>query len=89
MNKKVILVVILVVILTVVLCSCDYDTSPREGIEYAGDFVIISERTSHNCVTIEFYDVDTKVMYLFVKMSNGAGLTMLINADGTPKLYEK
>lgn len=90
MNKKLILVVILVVILTVALCSCNYfDRSPKEGIEYSGNFKIISERTTGNCVTIEFYDVDTKVMYLFVKMAQGAGLTMLVNADGTPKLYEE
>ena len=89
MNKKLILVVILVVILAVVLCSCGFDHSPREGIEYSGNFKIISERTSSNCVTIEFYDVDTKVMYLFIKMTSGAGLTMLVNADGTPKLYEE
>lgn len=94
MNKKLILVVILVVILAVVLCSCDADNlnidrTPIEGIEYSGNFKIISKRTTCNCVTIEFYDVGTKVMYLFVKMSQGAGLTMLVNADGTPKLYEE
>ena len=48
MNKKLILVVILVIILAVVLCSCNADNlnigwTPIEGIEYSGNFKIISE----------------------------------------------
>lgn len=37
----------------------------------------------HNAV---FYDKETKVEYYFI---DRIGITVLLNADGTPKLYEE
>ena len=34
-----------------------------------------------------FYDPDTLVMYVYVYDGDGASLSVLYNADGTPKLY--
>ena len=36
---------------------------------------------------IVFYDSDTLVMYSMVYYGEGIGITVLYNADGTPKLY--
>lgn len=33
-----------------------------------------------------FYDKETKVEYYYI---SGTGVTVLLNADGTPKLYEE
>lgn len=35
-----------------------------------------------------YVDKDTKVMYWWSEGSNRAGLTVMYNADGTPKLYD-
>ena len=34
-----------------------------------------------------FYDPDTLVMYVYIYDSEGTSMSVLYNADGTPKLY--
>lgn len=36
-----------------------------------------------------YVDKETKVQYLFVKRGNGGGLTVLVDAEGNPLLYEE
>lgn len=36
-----------------------------------------------------YVDKETKVQYLFVKRYTGGGLTVLVNAEGNPLLYEE
>lgn len=36
-----------------------------------------------------YVDKETKVQYLFIKRSNGGGLTVLVDAEGNPLLYEE
>lgn len=36
-----------------------------------------------------WYDEDTMVMYLEIHMVNGEGITPMLNADGSPKLYKR
>jgi hypothetical protein len=35
-----------------------------------------------------YADKDTGVMYLYMGNGNGGGLTVMLNADGTPKIYD-
>lgn len=35
-----------------------------------------------------FVDTETKVMYVFIQRGYRGGAVMLVNADGTPRLYE-
>jgi hypothetical protein len=35
------------------------------------------------------YDKETKVMYLVVNIYNGGGITVLVDAEGKPLLYEE
>ena len=35
-----------------------------------------------------FADSDTGVMYLYITISTGGGLTVMLNADGTPKIWQ-
>ena len=58
-----------------------------EDIQSDYTFEIISiEKVSYGKVTRAVYDKETKVMY---SMSSYGELTPLINADGTPRLYEE
>ena len=36
-----------------------------------------------------FVDYETNVMYSWYKSGYGAGMSVMLNADGTPKLYDK
>ena len=35
-----------------------------------------------------YADNDTGVMYLYITISAGGGLTVMLNADGTPKIWQ-
>lgn len=35
-----------------------------------------------------YADSDTGVMYLYITISTGGGLTVMLNADGTPKIWQ-
>ena len=35
-----------------------------------------------------YADNDTGVMYLYITISMGGGLTVMLNADGTPKIWQ-
>lgn len=48
------------------------------------------KQVEDNSIFAIVYDIDTKVMYSISKGGYNQGtLTMLVNADGTPKLYEE
>lgn len=36
-----------------------------------------------------YADNDTGVMYLYIPGSTGGGLTVMLNADGTPKIWQE
>lgn len=36
-----------------------------------------------------YADKDTGVMYLYMVSGYGGGLTVMLNADGTPKIWQK
>ena len=90
--KKIILyflfVFIIVIMPVFILCGCTFETSSRPAIESGNRFVITKERTTGNTVYVEMYDKNTKVMYVFIKLDDSGNFTMLVNADGTPMLWE-
>ena len=87
----IILIVAILVIATIGFCGCDDKKSTIDNDR----FVVIQHNDLTTSVfgkdeyTIVLYDKETKVMYLFVKNGYGGGLTVLVNADGTPMLYEE
>ena len=89
----IILIVAILVIATIGFCGCDDSTN--YGSIDNDRFVVIQHNDLTTSVfgkdeyTIVLYDKETKVMYLFVKNGYGGGLTVLVNADGTPMLYEE
>lgn len=91
----IILIVAILVIATIGFCGCDDKKSTNYGSIDNDRFVVIQHNDLTTSVfgkdeyTIVLYDKETKVMYLFVKNGYGGGLTVLVNADGTPMLYEE
>lgn len=56
---------------------------------YAGNerFIQIYNQYSKDDFRI-YYDKETKVMYLISSIYKGGGITVLVDADGKPLLYE-
>lgn len=60
------------------------------------DTVNVSEGQENTMVLVEsgqeyliYADNDTGVMYLYITISTGGGLTVMLNADGTPKIWQR
>lgn len=75
----------------IMLCctSCGYETTPHATIQSGDRFVITSERTTDNTVYVEMYDKNTKVMYVFIKLGYGGGISVLYDENGKPLLFEE
>lgn len=79
--KKVIGIIFIMVISLMILTGC----TSQSNTESKYRFVKI-ENWGDN---FTFYDRETKVQYYFLKRGYGAGLTVLVDADGKPLLYEE
>lgn len=78
--KKKIIATILAVTLLIAGCSDMANVSAGQDntmvlVESSRDYLICA-------------DNDTGVMYLYIKGGTGGGLTVMLNADGTPKIYD-
>lgn len=51
-------------------------------------FIRVHKETSASKEYEVYYDNETKVMYLVVDVYRGGGITVLVDADGKPLLYE-
>ena len=66
------------------LAGCDR-TTIEEDVRTTSVFVTVESSTLFDVV----YDKETRVMYSVNNYGSGSGiLTLLVNADGTPKLWE-
>ncbi len=82
--KKAMLIVTLI-ILVAVLSGCSA-TVTEERIEKESMFVAVESASMYSVL----YDRKTKVMYAVSKYGSGSGVfTLLVNADGSPKLWEE
>lgn len=83
MKKLVLTFLLAVAVLTVSGCSDGMDEEPRADtskmftrVETCGSFEVV-------------YDKDTKVMYVVSLASYNCGnVTLLVNSDGTPKIWK-
>lgn len=83
MKKLVLVFLLAVAVLIVSGCSDGMDEEPHAGtskmftkVETCGSFEVV-------------YDKDTKVMYVIsTGFYNGGNFTMLVNSDGTPKIWK-
>lgn len=82
MKKIVILLLVIVVLLTG--CGSNNAIETKNNENTASMFVLV-EKTNQWCVV---YDKDTLCMYaVSCGMYNIGNFTLLVNADGTPKLW--
>lgn len=88
MSKKIFCLLLLLIMPVMMLCGCSFETKPNRTIESGNRFVITRELTTDNTVYVEMYDKTTKVMYVYIKLSDSGSLQVLYNADGTPMLWE-
>ena len=84
----VMIALVLLLVGSIVYTSMNTDSDPYACVEAGGRFVILEERTTGNTIYVEMYDANTKVMYVYVKLSESGSISVLYAADGTPLLYE-
>ena len=81
--KKAILIIVLV-FLAVILSGC-VQTATEERPIQVSRFVQVENTGVYSIL----YDKETKVMYAVSYYGSGSGVfTLLVNADGSPKLWE-
>ena len=83
--KKIICVVLASVLCAVLFCACSDNDNYIRTVSAEDRFVTVGYE-SGECEVI--VDAETRVMYLFVKDRYGGGLTVMVDADGNPLLYE-
>lgn len=84
--KKIICVLLCAICISLVFTGCHSETSdiPTKDI---GEYYTVVYKDKLNGYAI-VYDIDTKVMYNYsLGMYNTGTLTLLVNADGTPRVY--
>ena len=69
------------------LCACG--PAKKENETYNGKFIVLEEYEMFNVNLTQYilYDPETMVMYIFIKGYKSGGLSVIYNADGTPKVY--
>ncbi len=80
MKKASIIFMVWMLVMTLCSCSCE----PIETRNY-NSMYNITEIKSNNWV---YVDTETNVMYWYSGHGYGGGLSPMLNADGTPKIYD-
>ena len=95
MKKKILLILLLLIMPVMLLCGCGkISRSDDFTSEKNNRFVYVKSYTIDNNTEFRILaDKETKVMYLYYYSieNNGktySGLTVMLNADGTPMLWE-
>lgn len=96
-KRKIFAIIIAMMCALVLLSACAPDSGNRESKdiveeeEMYGTFIALScKRMSGPGGLYQYimYDPETMVMWTFVEGSDCGGLSIIYNADGTPRLYE-
>lgn len=93
MKKAIVIILIIVILAILVIGACGCVTYSEEidndEFKFSDRFITIDRQVKGHFTYIEMYDKYTKVIYAFVTSNaTGGSLIMLVNADGTPMLYE-
>lgn len=89
MKKKIFCFLLLLVMPIILLFGCALDNAQTSeiGKEYIVGNVILVKVEKGKDFDL-FVDKNTKVIYIYNKTSYQGGLTAMLNADGTPMLWE-
>ena len=63
-------------------------SKPTSETKDESRFYAIRYRRDSSESTIIYVDRETRVMYMFIKNEYGGGLTVMVNTEGKPLLYE-
>lgn len=86
---KIILSTIVSAMFLLSFAGCEgYEDDPYATIMAGGRFAIIEERTTSNTVYVEFYDVNTKVIYVYIKLSESGSFSPLYDSNGDLLTYK-
>lgn len=78
--------VIAIALVSVLLCGCsNFCKEPKERID--DRFVTVQRQIESRFKII--VDTETNVMYLMDGLGHQGGITVLLNADGTPMLWDE
>ncbi len=85
-----------IMLLSVCLTGCSLEEGDREAGEiveeeetYNNFIVLSSEYLDYGIWQVIMYDPQTRIMWTYVEGSDGGGLSIIYNVDGSPMLYEK
>lgn len=95
MTTRKLLAIIIALALVLGMLVCLSGCSETENFELTeseiGGLIAVSKQSyvieGFNLYQYNLYDPDTLVMYAFISKPNGAAMSVMYNADGTPKLY--
>lgn len=82
MRKKVLVAVLSV---TLLISGCVSANANAGNDEVQAPLVLVESTPTYNI----YVDKDTGVMYLWVMTMYKGGLTVMLNADGTPKIWQQ
>lgn len=86
--KKIVLILMCVCCLLFSSACRPIESTPNTCVESGDRFVITKERTTANTIYVEMYDKTTKVMYVYIKLSESGSLTVLYDNNGMPLLWQ-
>lgn len=88
-KRNIVLIIILIILITIVMFSnIIEEVTITEEYSQNEQFIFIDESHIGDIVIYRCYDKDTKVIYMFTG-SNYSKLTVMVDADGKPLLYEE
>lgn len=83
MKKKIFILLVALLFLIFIFAGCEDNNVSTSKV---GDITLIKVVNGEN---FDIYvDKDTRVMYIFNKTTYQGGMTVLINSDGSPMLWE-
>lgn len=83
--KKIVSMMMVMVMLAIVLTSCTTESEAGEPNPFEDRFV----ECKASIVSTVIVDRVTGVCYIYRSVGYGAGMTVLMDIDGTPLLYEE
>lgn len=87
MGKKIFCLLLLLIMPVMVLCGCSDTISNDIGTEYkVGNVYLVKVEDSKSFAI--FVHKETRVMYLANTETYRFGLSVMLNTDGTPMLWE-
>lgn len=89
--RKIIAIVLSVLMCCFIFAGCSEKEAPEDRPER---FVEINEEVKYDSSGFESFrshiyaDKETGVMYIFISRGNRAGITVLLDSDGKPLIYD-